>query len=97
MGLKPETVRFLNSFASRDQADATSFIRKHLDVYITCFCEDGDLLSQWRAYAGRDSAAGYALGIGTRPPLLGGVQAAGRQHGLRLRRVLYDQRSSGPR
>lgn len=30
------------------------------EVYVTCFCEDGDLLSQWRGYAGSD---GYALGF----------------------------------
>jgi hypothetical protein len=28
-------------------------------LYALCFCEDGDLLSQWRAYASR--GAGYAL------------------------------------
>ncbi|MCD4849659.1 DUF2971 domain-containing protein [Arthrobacter sp. AK01] len=30
------------------------------DVYLACFCEDGDLLSQWRGYAG---SGGYALGL----------------------------------
>lgn len=30
------------------------------DAYIACFCEDGDLLSQWRGYAG---SGGYALGF----------------------------------
>ena len=29
-------------------------------AYVACFCEDGDLLSQWRGYAGAD---GYALGF----------------------------------
>jgi hypothetical protein len=29
-------------------------------VYITCFCEDGDLLSQWRGYA---DPGGYAIGF----------------------------------
>lgn len=28
--------------------------------YVICFCEDGDLLSQWRGYGG---AAGYSIGI----------------------------------
>jgi hypothetical protein len=31
------------------------------DVYVLCFCEDGDLLSQWRGY-GR-GGDGYAIGI----------------------------------
>ena len=29
------------------------------DVYTSCFCESGDLLSQWRAYAGHGT--GYAI------------------------------------
>jgi hypothetical protein len=29
-------------------------------VYVACFCEEGDLLSQWRAYG---SAGGYAVGF----------------------------------
>jgi hypothetical protein len=29
-------------------------------AYITCFCTDGDLLSQWRGYAG---GSGYAIGF----------------------------------
>jgi hypothetical protein len=24
------------------------------DLYLTCFCEEGDLLSQWRGYGGND-------------------------------------------
>ncbi len=31
------------------------------DVFVVCFCEDGNLLSQWRAYA--DHARGYSLGF----------------------------------
>ena len=31
-----------------------------VDVFIACFCEEGDLLSQWRAYGGR--GGGYAIG-----------------------------------
>jgi Protein of unknown function (DUF2971) len=29
-------------------------------IYVTCFCQDSDLLSQWRGYA---SADGYAIGF----------------------------------
>lgn len=32
----------------------------HNTAYITCFCTDGDLLSQWRGYAG---GSGYAIGF----------------------------------
>lgn len=34
-----------------------------LNIYATCFCECGDLLSQWRGYA--SSGYGYALGFKT--------------------------------
>jgi Protein of unknown function (DUF2971) len=30
-------------------------------VFVACFCEEGDLLSQWRAYA--DRGAGYSIGF----------------------------------
>jgi hypothetical protein len=32
----------------------------HFPVYVTCFCESGDLLSQWRAYG---SDHGYAIEV----------------------------------
>ncbi|MET9575665.1 DUF2971 domain-containing protein [Streptomyces massasporeus] len=41
---------------------ASSVEPSTLRVYTTCFCEDGDLLSQWRAYGG---AGGYAIGFRT--------------------------------
>ena len=57
---------------------------------MTCFCADGDLLSQWRAYAGRDDAGGYALGMGTDPPLQGWPPHSPETHDVALRRVLYN-------
>jgi hypothetical protein len=33
----------------------------HLGCFATCFCEKGDLLSQWRGYAG--GTGGFAIGI----------------------------------
>src|SRR5271157_272364 len=33
-----------------------------VDIFIACFCEKGDLLSQWRGYGGR--GGGYAIGLG---------------------------------
>jgi hypothetical protein len=32
-----------------------------VSLYVTCFCESGDLLSQWRAYSG---SGGFAIGFG---------------------------------
>jgi hypothetical protein len=58
-------------------------------VYTVSFCEEGDILSQWRAYAG---ITGYALGLATQwwdsiPD--DGVRAERRPGPLRLRKVLY--------
>jgi hypothetical protein len=35
----------------------------NLNIFVSCFCEKGDLLSQWRAYTGMSH--GYSLGIKT--------------------------------
>jgi hypothetical protein len=54
-----------------------------VDIYIACFCEDGDVLSQWQAY-GR---GGYAIGLGVKEVtehLIGG--------GYGLYRVHYEQK-----
>ena len=49
------------------------------DVYVSCFCSDGDLLSQWRGYP--SAGGGYALGL----------RAASLPHGRGLlRQVIYD-------
>jgi hypothetical protein len=60
------------------------------NAYVVCFCEENNLLSQWRAYASR--GAGYSIGIEARA--LVGVEYDG--PGIlvsetRLRRVLYDR------
>ena len=35
-----------------------------VDLYVCCFCEQGDLLSQWRGYGA--GGGGYALGLSTK-------------------------------
>jgi hypothetical protein len=60
--------------------DAPMMASGILDVYVSCFCSWGDLLSQWRGYP--SNGGGYALGL--RPESIkcgGGV----------LRRVIYDE------
>jgi len=58
------------------------------DAYVACFCEEDDLLNQWRAYSGRDG--GYAIGFESR--------FIGLRHRIEnlsqdfmLRRVEYDE------
>ena len=63
-------------------AEPTSGYR---EFYVACFCEDGDLLSQWRAYG--SAGGGYSIGF------------ASHEIGMRwqllpeffLRRVLYEE------
>ena len=54
------------------------------DCYVTCFCESGDLLSQWRAYGSR--GGGYAIGFST--PEIGMNFAA--PPNFFLRKVIYE-------
>jgi hypothetical protein len=51
------------------------------EVYVSCFCECGDQLSQWRGYS--PARGGYAIGFQTGPMHTG--------TGYRLRRVEYDE------
>ena len=88
--LKEGTARFLEDVFDPQRASLPRWLDANLDVYVTCFCEDGDLLSQWRAYAGRDNAGGYAIGMGTDPPMQGWPQESPGDHDVAIRRVLYD-------
>jgi hypothetical protein len=53
-------------------------------IFAACFCENGDALAQWRAYAG--ARGGYAVGL--RTALLDAD--SGRYPAAHLRRVIYD-------
>lgn len=87
---KQPTTHFLRRVMATDGANLTGFLRARSEVYVACFCEEGDLLSQWRAYAGRDSAGGYALKFQHRSPMTGWIDHLGRGT-LRLQRVMYDR------
>jgi len=54
--------------------------------FISCFCEDGDLLSQWRGYAG--GTGGLSIGFDSR--IVNVVSA--KNPAVFLRRVLYEPR-----
>lgn len=84
------TSHFLRRVMASDGANLTGFLRVHSEVFVACFCADGDLLSQWRAYAGRDSAGGCALRFQHREPLSGWIDHRPRKN-LQLQRVIYDR------
>ncbi len=54
--------------------------------YAACFCEEGDLLSQWRGYSG--GVGGYALGFRVRDLVM--VRASTPERRFVLRPVVYD-------
>jgi hypothetical protein len=52
--------------------------------YVACFCEDGDLLSQWRSYGNEGDGFAVAFGV----PWLLSLES----EGWRLQKVIYDRR-----
>ena len=84
------TSHFLRRVMASNGANLTGFLRARSQVYVACLCEDGDLLSQWRAYASRETAGGYALQLRHRAPLTGWIDHRGRTT-LRIHRVMYDR------
>ena len=58
------------------------------DVYVFCFCETPDLLSQWRGYGAQ--CAGYALGFSS-AHLRKYVVELGRSEGLYLTKIAYEK------
>lgn len=61
----------------------TDYMFRLYTPFIACFCENGDLLSQWRAYG--SEGEGFAVGLSV--PWLLGLEK-GR---FRLQRVIYDR------
>jgi len=57
----PKDKRYFNFFKRNNLREAMDFAMKKEGFYVISFCQNGDLLSQWRAYGGDGS--GVALGI----------------------------------
>jgi hypothetical protein len=70
----------VGEFCERVQ-DALDPSRWQRSIFAACFCENGDALGQWRAYAG--PRGGYAVGLRT-------AALTGRYTPTALRRVVYD-------
>lgn len=52
----PHVGAVLNAILSADD-----FVGGAIEIFIACFCETADLLSQWRSYSGR--GGGFAIGL----------------------------------
>lgn len=69
------------------------FYKNFFEVYVVCFCTNGNLLSQWQGYG--NGGGGYSIGLA---PASGSVEKqteeaaqSGRQDQLHLREVIYDR------
>jgi hypothetical protein len=75
---------FGETFAGYKQLVAQELNSPDFAVYVTCFCESGDLLSQWRAYG---SDHGYAIEVKTDALKTADTQIPG--YGMSLMQVRY--------
>jgi hypothetical protein len=57
-----DTADDMQAYLLRSAAGELEPSAQNYHVYAVCFCEEGDLLSQWRAYGGE---GGYAIGFRT--------------------------------
>jgi len=67
--------------------DIVERYERHARVYVSCFCTDGDLLSQWRGYG----AVGGGYSIGLLAKHLGETEITNPPQPI-LRQVVYDRR-----
>jgi hypothetical protein len=72
----------------RDLNECLHVYENENENYLTCFCKNGDLLSQWRGYGA--VGGGYAIGFDAR--YLGPIVFPPDHPQPVLRRVLYDQK-----
>jgi hypothetical protein len=82
--LSGEQLRTIFEYAIQDFEVAPSPSGIRVRFYVTSFCENGNLLSQWRAYA----ASGYSLGFDATRLKSSDSHGDSRQR-IRLRRIEY--------
>jgi hypothetical protein len=67
--VKLRSARRLSRAVLQAILDTPDMLVGAVDIFIACFCVNGDLLSQWRAYGGR--GGGYAVGLAANPDCKG--------------------------
>lgn len=72
--------------------DGHGNIFENICIYLACLCENGDLLSQWRAYS--NGGKGFALGMKPRMILQGSKPTlpSPQQFGFGVTKVIYDEK-----
>ncbi len=56
-----QTSVMLDAHRQAFKTQLTEYLFRMYTPFVTCFCEDGDLLSQWRGYGG--NGEGFAIGF----------------------------------
>jgi len=86
-----EHIRITIENASKSEIlDPTSAEASESHLFLSCFCEKGDLLSQWRAYG--QQGEGYAIGLRPLNPESPTQAEKYRKPEIYLRKVIYDSR-----
>jgi len=75
-------------FLSSIEKELENLARDRYSIFVTCFCREGDLLSQWRGYA--DRGGGYSIEFKFNDSTTM-VDINGNLKKPNLRRVLYDR------
>lgn len=78
-GVSTPTARLMAALAEPESGILRPFLDESLRLFVTCFCTNDDLLSQWRAYGGQSHAGGYAIGFQPPGPLKVHLTLAGHQ------------------
>lgn len=92
--MRDENCKHVRRFLSTLQNQVNCFYKDMFHLFIACFCESGDLLSQWRAYGdgGDGTCLGFRFSSTTRI-----AQATikpkepSKEEQLFLRKVIYDE------
>jgi hypothetical protein len=82
---------FAETFVGYKELVAKELNSPDFAVYVTCFCESGDLLSQWRAYG---SDHGYAIEVKADALKTAVQQLAGYSQGMSLMQVRYGREAA---
>jgi len=82
---------------SKDHKKLVDEVAKNLStfsksaIYVSCFCEDGDLLSQWKGYSGKGySGIGAGFSIGLNIDQLSKSRYELSTFPIRIKKVVYD-------
>lgn len=91
--MKSEESQDVRIFLSKLSVEVESFGKNLLHAFMACFCESGNLLSQWRVYA--DRGGGYCLGFqfASTTLIASGLKTLDEATPPFLRQVIYEEKT----